>query len=78
MTMSETIEALSADAKAALLAAPHGGAIGVVIDPMTVRAGITLELKAAGVTGQSNGLTIRGSAVAMKLKAAQERKLFPL
>lgn len=78
MTMNETIEALSADAKSALLAAPNGGKIGAVIDPMTVRAGITLELKAAGVTGRSNGLTIRGSAVAMKLKRIQEDELFPL
>lgn len=76
MTMNETISQLSADAKAALLAAPKGGAIGVVITD--IGFGVSAELTCDGIIGPNGGLTIRGSGVAMKLKAAQERELFPL
>lgn len=75
MTMSETIEALSADAKSALLAA-KGEYIGALVPPS--KAVVDIELFEAGLLGGNGGLTIRGSGIVMKLKAAQERELFPL
>lgn len=77
MTMSETIENLSMDAQAGLLMT-KSTSVGTKITALTT--GTTrkarTELLEAGLIGSNGGLTIRGSAVAMKLQNAQLDALF--
>lgn len=75
MTMSETINELSVEARTALTSVKNSN-VGTVIEPMITPFYVTRELRQKGLTGQSNGLTIRGSAVAMKLQNAQLDALF--
>jgi hypothetical protein len=74
MNMDITIEALSVDAKTALVGI-RGWAIGTA-----VMAGVAIstlwELEDRGLIGPNGGLTIRGSAVAMRLQHAQLNALF--
>lgn len=78
MTMNETIQLLSVSAKAALLAAPHGGAAGAVIEGTMVNEPYRNELMHFQLIGARGGLTHRGSAVTTRLKRIQEDELFPL
>lgn len=72
MTVGEIISQLSPDAQR-VLESGRSNRIGAEIGgPQAVLR----ELYTLGVTGERNGLTIKGSAVAEKLQLAAEERIF--